>query len=382
MNPGFYIHVPFCLRKCPYCDFYSESKLTRKGAYLDALVQEMDLVSNHLPDSGTFDTLYFGGGTPSLLAPDEVAMLLGAARERFSFSDDVEVTLEVNPGTVTETTLAGFRRAGVNRLNIGVQSLDDGTLAFLGRLHDARQARNVLDAARACGFDHLGADLMYGVPGQGRDAVLADVESLLAYAPEHLSCYMLTLEEGTPLYQGHRDNRFSMPDDALQGDLFALVSDTLTREGYQHYEVSNFAKHSGLASRHNTKYWETVTTVGLGPSAHGFHRGSLTRWWNVADLESYIGALGEGRRPIEGEETLGLEALMTETLYLGLRRMEGIDVVSFRNQFSVDLPRVLGPLLEELVEGGLMVVDSDVIRLTRKGFAVADGIVVRLLQQL
>ena len=382
MNPGFYIHVPFCLRKCPYCDFYSESKLTRKGDYLDALVREMDLVSEHLPNPGVFDTCYFGGGTPSLLEPDEIAILLGAARERFSFSDDVEVTLEVNPGTVTESKLAGFRRAGVNRLNIGVQSLNDGTLSFLGRLHDARQARAVLEGARACGFDHLGADLMYGVPGQTQEAVLADVEAFLAYAPEHLSCYMLTLEEGTPLFQNHRANRFVMPDDVLQGDLFSLVSDTLTREGYLHYEVSNFAKHSGLASRHNTKYWETVTTVGLGPSAHGFHRGSLTRWWNVADLGSYIEALGEGRRPLEGEETLGLEALMTETLYLGLRRMEGIDVSSFRNLFSVDLPRAVGPLLEELAEGGLMVVDSNVIRLTRKGFALADGIVVRLLQQL
>jgi len=382
MNPGLYIHVPFCLRKCPYCDFYSESDLTLKGAYLEALTREMDLVSETLPVPGEFDTVYFGGGTPSLLDPDEVEGVLEAARSRFSIAREAEVTLEVNPGTVTAEKLAGLRQSGVNRLNIGVQSLDDNTLKFLGRLHNAEQARGILEAARSCGFTNIGADLIYGVPGQGKDEVLSDVAGLLSYAPEHLSCYMLTLEEGTPLYARHGRKVFSMPDDTMQGALFETVSDALTQGGYLHYEVSNFARTQEHVSRHNTKYWEMVTTVGLGPSAHGFDLKGLFRWWNVAHLGEWIDCLKKGERPIEGTETLGREELMTEALYLGLRRMEGVNLAAFSRRFSVDLAKVLRPYLAGFEEEGLMVVDAGSIRLTRKGFAVADGVVLRLLQNL
>lgn len=387
MNPGLYIHVPFCLRKCPYCDFYSETSLRQKKAYLKGLVREMDLVARDLSVSGTFDTVYFGGGTPSLLAPFEVEGLLTAARRYFDVAQDAEVTLEVNPGTVTPSKLAGFRQAGVNRLNIGVQSLSDETLRFLGRLHDAQGARAVLAAARECGFDHLGADLIYGVPGQDRNAVRFDVDGLLAYAPEHLSCYMLTLEEGTPLYVRHGNRDFIMPDDTAQGTLFAEVSDALTEQGYLHYEVSNFARTPGLVSRHNTKYWEMATTVGLGPSAHGFYtegaaRERPFRWWNLANLGRWLDHVNKGERPLEGEETLDREAMITEALYLGLRRMEGVSLSAFRRRFDVDLVASLGPAMEGFQKEGLLVADAESIRLTRKGFALADGIVLRLLRAL
>jgi oxygen-independent coproporphyrinogen-3 oxidase len=288
---------------------------------------------------------------------------------------------------VTAETLAGFRQAGVTRLSIGVQSLDDATLRFLGRLHNAGQARDVLVAARACGFDNISADLIYGAPGQGTPEVLADVEALLAFEPEHLSCYMLTLEEGTPLYDRHGNHDFIMPDETVQGNLFSTVSDALTARGYLHYEVSNFARSPEFVSRHNTKYWEMVTTVGLGPSAHGFWCGGSSRkgpsrWWNVAHLESWLDCLKKGRRPVQGEETLDREALMTEALYLGLRRMEGVDLELFYQRFSVDLVTALGALPGELEVEGLMVMNAESMHLTRKGFAVADGIVLRLLQAL
>jgi len=361
------------------------SSLAQKKAYLEGVVREMDLVARDLPVGGTFDTVYFGGGTPSLLKPGEVQGLLEAARGRFSFSSDVEVTLEVNPGTVTPSKLAGFRRAGVNRLNIGVQSMNDGTLRFLGRLHNAREARDVLVAARDCGFAHVGADLIYGVPGQDMEAVRSDVAALLSHAPEHLSCYMLTLEAGTPLYVRHGNRDFSMPDDSKQGAFFGAVSDALTEKGYLHYEVSNFARSGRFVSRHNTKYWEMATTVGLGPSAHGFFteggaREHPFRQWNVAHLGTWLDRLSKGERPLEGEEVLDREALMTEALYLGLRRMEGVNLTAFHRRFSVDLTDILGSVLKGFQDEGLMVVDAESIRLTRKGFAVADGIVLRLLQ--
>lgn len=387
MNPGLYIHVPFCLRKCPYCDFYSESSLSQKKAYLEGVVREMDLVAKDLCGEAPFDTVYFGGGTPSLLKPSEVARLLEAARSRFSFGEDVEVTLEVNPGTVTPTTLAGFKEAGVNRLNIGVQSLDDGTLSFLGRLHSAEDATAALEAARECGFFNIGADLIYGVPGQDLAAVRADVAALLSYAPEHLSCYMLTLESGTPLYVRHGNRDFSMPGDTEQGAFFGAVSDALTEHGYLHYEVSNFARGAGFVSRHNTKYWKMATTVGLGPSAHGFYTGGdarehPVRRWNVAHIGTWLEHLARGERPVEGEEALGREAMMTEALYLGLRRMEGVDLGALSRRFSQDLVQVLAPVVKGFVDEGLMVSNEGAVRLTRRGFAVADGIVLRLLQAL
>ncbi|VVS94024.1 radical SAM family heme chaperone HemW [Desulfoluna spongiiphila] len=387
MNPGLYIHVPFCIRKCPYCDFYSESSLAQKKAYLDGIVREMDLVARDLSVCAAFDTVYFGGGTPSLLKPGEVAGLLEAARSRFTFAPDVEVTLEVNPGTVTPSKLAGFKQAGVNRLNIGVQSLDDGTLTFLGRLHNAREAEAVLKEARGCGFSNIGADLIYGVPGQDMASVHADVAALLAHAPEHLSCYMLTLEAGTPLYVRHGKRDFSMPGDTEQGAFFGAVSDALTEGGYLHYEVSNFARGKQYVSRHNTKYWEMATTVGLGPSAHGFYTEGEGhehpfRWWNVAHLGNWLDCLDRGERPLGGKEALDREALMTEALYLGLRRMEGVSLAVFQDRFSLDLKAVLGSVMNGFEDEGLMVADAESIRLTRKGFAVADGIVLRLLQAL
>ena len=285
MNPGLYIHVPFCVRKCRYCDFYSQSDVGLVPHYIEALKREMAMVAGEVDFDGEIDTLYFGGGTPSTLEPHQVKDIVAAARSHFPVAHDLEVTLETNPGTVDEAKLAGFYGAGVSRLFVGVQSLNDDTLVFLGRLHSAGQALSILQEARRVGFTNIGGDLIYGIPGQDISDVLSDVEGLLELNLDHLSCYMLTVEEGTPLGRAYDRKEFEMPDDELSGQLFMAVSDSLTKAGFSHYEVSNFARGLEFKSRHNIKYWEETTTLGLGPSAHGYWKEKGKRWWNAASVQ-------------------------------------------------------------------------------------------------
>ena len=382
MNPGLYIHVPFCVRKCRYCDFYSEARLEGISAYLSALQKEMARVASEVAFEGELDTLYLGGGTPSILRPSQVEAIVDSAARFFPLAEDLEVTLETNPGTVDKTTLGDFKKAGVTRLNVGVQSLNDETLSFLGRLHTSQEAISVLEMARGVGFENIGADLIFGIPGQSEEEVLADVKGFLELLPEHLSCYMLTLEEGTPLEKAHRKGHFSMLDDALAGALFSAVSNALTQAGYLHYEVSNFARKEAFISRHNVKYWEETTTLGLGPSAHGYWREKGLRWWNFRTLNDYVDALAQGGRPVAGQETLGDEERLTEALYLGLRRRQGVDLAGLGRRFDRDLLKRLKPTAGELVKQGLAELDEARLRLTRRGFALADGIVMRLLRFL
>ena len=382
MNPGLYIHVPFCLRKCSYCDFYSGADLALVPLYLKALRREMALLAEEISFKGEIDTVYFGGGTPSLLEADDVKGVLGLAKDHFSLARDLEVTLETNPGTVDKAKLAAFQEAGVNRLNVGVQSLDDATLKFLGRLHGACEARGVLKDVRALGFENLGGDLIYGIPGQTQEAVLKDLKALLALDMDHLSCYMLTVEEGTPLSTLHARGDFSMPSEDLSGDLFIAVSDALTAQGYDHYEVSNFARGFRFRSRHNVKYWKGATTIALGPSAHSFLREKSKRWWNFSSTKAYAKALEEGRRPVSGCEVLGAEDRLTEAIYLGLRRSEGIDLAALSSLFSRNLSVLFKEVTQGLCREKLAVCAGPRLRLTRRGFSVADGVVMRLMSTL
>ena len=298
---GVYVHIPFCLRKCLYCDFYSTADLSLKPAFLEALITEIAATD---PGELVFDTIYFGGGTPSLLSPPEVARILGGLFSRFHFQEPVEITLEANPGTVGLESLKGLRSAGVNRLNIGVQSFQDENLAQLGRIHSAAQAQEALAAARRAGFGELGLDLIYGLPGQRRPAWFTDLRRALAYQPEHLSCYMLTLEPGTPLAERHRFGRFRPAPEARVAELFMATSEFLAGRGYLHYEVSNFARcgpsgcRQARVSRHNSKYWSHAPYLGFGPAAHSFL--PPKRFWNHRDVARYVEDLRAGRRPLAG----------------------------------------------------------------------------------
>jgi oxygen-independent coproporphyrinogen-3 oxidase len=366
---GLYIHVPFCSRKCPYCDFYSVTDLHKEGAFVEGLIQEMDLVTR----PGTlFDTIYIGGGTPSLLAPPKVLRILECAHRRFAFTQDVEVTIEVNPDTVSFDTLTAFLSHGVNRVNMGIQSFDDQRLLFLGRLHSARKARRAIRLARKAGVENLGLDLMYGLPNQSRKDWLSDLREATSYEPEHLSCYILTYEAGTSLDRWRKAGRFRPLSEDTVRDLFELTVDFLSERGYEQYEISNFARGRALRSRHNQKYWSHGPYVGLGPSAHSFL--APMRWWNHRSLSDYLQALRAGVLPVQGREALNRGQLMLESIFLGLRTSDGVDMWGFKRRYDVDFLDHFGAVLERLGAQDLLSVSADRCTLTMEGMVVADTI--------
>jgi putative oxygen-independent coproporphyrinogen III oxidase len=340
---GIYVHVPFCLKKCRYCDFFSVTDPARKDDFVSALIREMARVRR---PASTADTLYFGGGTPSLLAPAAVARIIDAAAGRFGLVPDSEITLEANPGTVTLERLAAYRAAGVNRLNLGLQTLDPRGLRLLGRIHDAAQGTAAVRMARKAGFANLGLDLIYGLPGQRVDDWQRDLARATALSPEHLSCYMLTIEPDTPLARDCREGRIQPLADHRVRRLFETTVHTLAGAGYGFYEVSNFARSPALRSRHNTKYWHGAPYAGLGPAAHSFF--PWTRSWNVADLDAYFAAVAAGGLPVAETEHLTREQQMIESVYLGLRQADGIDVHDFERRFDVVFDEMFGPVLKDL----------------------------------
>ena len=351
---GIYIHVPFCLRKCNYCDFYSVTDLSLKPAFLLALSLEISAAN---PGPLAFDTIYIGGGTPSLLEPQEVKTIIEGLFSKFRFEQPVEVTLEVNPGTVDFEKLQGFRSAGVNRLNIGVQSFQKKNLEVLGRIHSAGQAHAALVDARRVGFAAVGLDLMYGLPGQTLQGWSEDLESALAHEPEHIACYMLTVEPATPLAEEQRLGRFLPAPEEAAADLFLATSEFLTTRGFLHYEISNFARWGagGVAartSRHNTKYWAHAAYLGFGPAAHSFL--PPKRFWNHRDVKSYVEAVKRVGRAISGEETLTREQEMMELTMLGLRTTAGVDLQDFKGRFGADFMQMHGDAVAELHSQGLL----------------------------
>jgi oxygen-independent coproporphyrinogen-3 oxidase len=368
-NAGLYIHIPFCLSKCPYCDFYSVSSLSLLPAFLDALFREMELYRGRI---GPCDTVYIGGGTPSLLDPWQLEAILKGVRENFPLLPDTEITLETNPADLDQASLASIRALGINRLTIGCQSFDQAMLSFLGRRHSADQAVNAIEAACSAGFANIGLDLIYGIPGRGMEAWMATLRRALSFAPAHLSCYQLTVEPETPLGIRYRQGAFSLPDEILQYEFFMKTAEMLEDAGYVHYEVSNFARDMTLASRHNQKYWDHTPYLGLGPSAHSF--AANLRWWNYRSVDCYIAALKSGNPPVEASEGLTMEQLQLEALYLGLRTKKGIHLKDYATRYCLDLFARKGDRLTPLQDEGLIAIDDGYLYPTRAGLAVADSL--------
>jgi len=261
--PGLYIHIPFCLSKCPYCDFYSSTSLSVVPDFLDALFKEMGMYRARFH---SFDTVYIGGGTPSLLSPQQLENVLMKVRENFNLLSNTEITIETNPADLNRSFLESMRESKINRINIGVQSFDEKVLDFLGRRHSVKQAMSSVGDSRKAGFRNIGLDLIYCVPGQDIESWLDTLKQAVALSPEHLSCYQLTLEAKTPLGIRYQAGEFLVPGDALQHEFFMKTSQFLEDTGYLHYEVSNFARGKEYTSRHNQKYWDHSPYLGLGPS--------------------------------------------------------------------------------------------------------------------
>lgn len=384
MNAGLYIHVPFCLKKCPYCDFYSITEASFHSAFLDALSTEMRL--NRGVDL-VFDTLYIGGGTPSVLDEKSIHRTVETARRSFKILPGAEITLEVNPGTVTLEKLKRYRRAGVNRIQIGVQSFNSANLRFLGRIHSDRDADLAVEWAQSAGYKNIGLDLIYGIPDQTEASWFRDLQSAVEFEPQHLSCYMLSFEPGTPMDIDRKNGRFKPLAEGRVCDLYEATVKFLSDHGYVQYEISNFARGSiggsgpkevgHNRSRHNTKYWTFAPYIGLGPSAHSFIEPE--RFWNHADVGKYVQDLVQGKLPRAGKESLSLEQFMSEAVYMGLRQTRGISVDVFNEKFGVSFRGMFSEVITDLEKKGLMECSTDRCALTSKGMLYLDAIASRFI---
>ncbi len=377
---GLYIHVPFCRKKCRYCDFASGEDLSLQHRYADAVCREMAMVEP--PAFPVFDSLYVGGGTPTAVEEPLLLRVVETVFRVFPFTDSPEVTVEANPGTVSLDRLKRLRQAGVNRINLGVQSFSDENLAFLGRIHSARQAEESIGHARAAGFDNVGIDLIYGLPGQNARAWGDDLGKAVSFSPEHLSCYMLTVESGTPLARDLAAGYISPPEEKTVAALFAATSERLRSEGYLHYEISNFAREQRYCSRHNQKYWHLAPTLGLGPSAHSYLPDPPVRWWNLSRTADYAAAVEEGRLPVQGQESLTFDQCLTEALFLSLRTAAGVEAAAVARRFGISLEDRFGGLLRDLEEEGLLQQKDGRWAPTLRGMQFADAVAARFVERI
>ena len=367
---GLYIHVPFCTSVCPYCDFaVLIAGAERRAEYLDMLVAEIELCRG---EGWEFDTVYIGVGTPSSLDEEQLRRIISATRDGFQISGTAAIALEANPEDVDERRVALWRELGLRTVSLGVQSMDDAALGFLGRSHDASQARRSLEILRAADFNSVSVDLVYGLPGQDELGWMHQLEVVLAFEPDHLSCYQLTVHDGTVFGRRRARGQLVELEEDSQARLFLLTHRVLADAGYEGYEVSNFTRSPEHRSCHNRKYWEHAPYLGLGPAAHSF-RGDR-RWWNVRKLRLWAAAVAEGRRPIAGEERLRACDMALEAVLLGLRTVVGVDLEQVRRRFFIDLEAANVELVERLCQLGLLRRQDTRLAPTLEGMAVADTI--------
>jgi len=374
-----YIHIPLCVKKCAYCDFASfAGRMAHRDRYVQAVCREIRAQAAFF-GKRTLRSVFFGGGTPTLLSGAQVQEIMDTVRACFLLLPDAEISMEGNPGTLTEENLNAYRAAGVNRLSLGVQSMDDTLLAAIGRIHTARQAEQAVSMAREAGFENLNLDLMYGLPGQSAAQWRETLQRAIVLSPEHLSCYSLILEEGTPLYDAVQAGTCAaLPDDNIIEEM-DTITETLTREnGYTHYEVSNYAR-PGKACRHNVVYWECEPYLGVGLGAHSDMDGR--RFYNPEDWEAYLemAESGDTARRAEGENRR--EDRMFERMMMGLRQVRGVDAARFEEDFGLRPETVWPDTISRMTEKGLMAESGSRLHLTARGMQVMNGVLVELMDE-
>ncbi|MBS1567685.1 MAG: radical SAM family heme chaperone HemW [Bacteroidetes bacterium] len=370
---GIYLHLPFCRKACHYCNFHFSTSLRQKNDFTEALLKEMALRQNYLTGH-IIETIYLGGGTPSLLEQDELLAILDRLRSLYEVHPQAEVTLEANPDDIDTARLKGWRRAGINRLSIGIQSFFEEDLQWMNRAHTAVQAESCIRLAKSAGFDNLTIDLIYGTPGLTKARWEQNVQKALSLGIPHLSCYALTVEPGTALDKMIALQKKEAVQEEAQAEHFQLLMGWMEQAGYEHYEISNFAK-PGFRSRHNTSYWQGKPYLGLGPSAHSYN--GMSRQWNVANNALYIQSLQKDMVPFEAEE-LGAAQRQNEYIMISLRTMEGIDLGRLEREFgSGARARVMETARASLDLGQVLIAGERLI-LTKKGKLFADGIAADL----
>ncbi len=367
---GLYVHIPFCSSRCSYCDFATgvyQGELAER--YVRALVQEIRSSSYA---GQLVDTIYFGGGTPSLLHPSQLDRILFALFEHFKIDEAPEITLEINPGSVNSEKLREFRSLGINRASFGAQTFDDAELAKLGRSHTAADTLKTFADLRSSGFANVSFDLIAGLPGQTLEQWKRNIKQALELHPEHLSFYLLEVHSGTPLAEHIRRGLQPVPDDDLAGVMYQWMLEHASAAGYEHYEISNLCV-PDFHSRHNVKYWTAAPYYGFGCSAHSYD-GETRRWSNHRDVLKYVELIENGMPAVVEEQQLSQNDVRAEALFLGMRLMRGVNVRRYRDSFGVDLRDAHGEELDRFCKAGLLEFDGDLMRLTRTGALLSNEV--------
>lgn len=379
-NVGLYIHIPFCKKKCEYCDFKSYSgKEELVDKYIKWLKYELKEVGkgnrldyeNKLDKLAIVKTIYIGGGTPSIIDEKYIREIMNTIKENYTLSDDVEITIEVNPGTVTENKLDVYRKSGINRLSIGLQETHNDILKSLGRIHTYEEFLNTYNLSRKVGFENINVDLMLGLPEQSIKDLEESVQKIINLKPEHISVYSLIIEEGTPFYSKLEKNEIELPEDEIERNMYWLVKRLLEKNEYIHYEISNFAK-KGFESKHNLACWNQEEYIGFGVAAHSYTNN--VRYSNIDSIEEYIKNFEENNETDNFifHEKQTASSKMKEFMILGLRKINGIAIQDFKNKFGANPIFVYRKELEKLVNEELVEIDGDYIKLTNKGLDLAN----------
>ncbi|MCJ7508111.1 MAG: radical SAM family heme chaperone HemW [candidate division Zixibacteria bacterium] len=372
MSFSIYLHIPFCISKCPYCDFASiplDQNLTEK--YLSALLSEIKSFSGFKAD-----TIYLGGGTPTVLKLEQLDKIMRAVKKHYTLTRNCEITIEANPNTLDEKKVAELKNIGFNRMSLGIQSFNDKELKGLGRIHTASQAIQSFNLLKKGGFKNIGLDLIFGIPEQTLNSWKSSLKKAIELSPQHISTYSLTIESETRFYQMEKEGKIKLPTDEKVRQMYLWAIDYLNLKGYKQYEISNFSL-PGFESKHNLNYWNHKEYLGFGTSAHSFYKNK--RWGNVRGVREYVELMKKKGRATEFEENLSRGQLITEAIFLGLRRIEGIDLKKFHKDFKVKLENIRKDKITRLIKLGFLSKQVNSLCLTKKALPVADSIIVSLI---
>ncbi|MCT4565784.1 MAG: radical SAM family heme chaperone HemW [Maledivibacter sp.] len=373
---GLYLHIPFCIKKCRYCDFVSYNKnRVMIDAYIDALIKEMDMYGNRLEEYKV-KSIFIGGGTPSILDIRKFDEIIKGLHRNFNISRDIEFTTESNPGTLTKEKLEFYNSVGINRLSMGLQSLNNDILKFIGRIHTKEEFMENYYSARNAGFKNMNIDLIYGLPGQSLKDWEATLKGVMQLKPEHISAYSLKIEEGTAFNKLYEEGKLSLPSDEEDREMYHLAINLLSKKGIEQYEISNFSR-VGYECRHNLIYWNNEEYLGMGVSAHSYK--NRNRCSNTNDIKEYIDYISKHKLPIVNEELKNKKDEIAETIFLGLRLNKGLDMSSFFTRFGMSIFELYGEKIDKLVSQGLLIIENNHIKLTSYGMDISNQVFVEFL---
>ncbi|WP_313756351.1 radical SAM family heme chaperone HemW [Tissierella sp.] len=371
-----YIHIPFCISKCYYCDFSSFTNINHKiDEYINSLIIELDLYKDRIKDY-SIKTIFIGGGTPSCINPRDINRILEFIYKNFNTSDLVEVTIEANPGTLDKEKVQIYMESGINRVSMGMQTLDDTLLKSIGRIHNTKDFYKSYEILRNGDMKNINVDLIFGLPNQSIDQVISSLKKVVELGVEHISYYGLILEENTKFHKLYSEGKISLPDENIERMMYHKATEYLTNHGYKHYEISNYALPT-YECKHNLVYWEVKPYLGLGLSSHSNMRGK--RFFNTSNIDIYIDKLNMSKLPMEGEEIIDKDTEMEEFCILGIRKIEGLSKIEFRDRFGIEIEKIYGDIINKHVDNGL-ILNNHNIRLTKKGLDLSNLVEVDFLR--